>query len=136
MGTLFKRGQLRIWIACFAILLNALAPSISHAISAFNGHSAQPPLWMEVCTVDGAKFVAPVSDKVPDTAPSNNSIAHQSEHCPFCLSHAGTFALPPPSLTPFAVSGQHDLLPSLFYRSPQPLFSWAAAHPRAPPVAS
>ncbi|MEO8406992.1 MAG: DUF2946 domain-containing protein [Oxalobacteraceae bacterium] len=133
MVNLRKPTRLTIWIACFAILLNALAPSISYAMSARNGQSSS---WIEICTVGGTKFIAPASDSASDTAPSSDSIDHQSGHCPFCLSHAGTFALPPPSATPLAISVGHDLFPFLFYRSPQPLFSWTAANPRAPPVAS
>ncbi|WP_025916890.1 DUF2946 domain-containing protein [Herminiimonas sp. CN] len=133
MGKLFKRGQLRVWIACFAILLNALAPSISHAISARDG---QASAWVEVCTAGGSKRVAVAPVTPADTAPSDHSIAHQSEHCPFCMSHAGSFSLPPPSMAPLAASGGHALFPALFYRSPRPLFSWATANPRAPPATS
>lgn len=124
---------MQIWIACFAILLNALAPSISHAISVRNG---QPPAWIEICTVDGTKRITAALRDSSETAPVDNSIDHQFKHCPFCLSHAATFALPPPVTTSFDVMGGHDPFPSLFYRSPQPLFSWVVANPRAPPVAS
>ena len=50
------------------------------------------------------------------------------------MTHAGSFALPAPSTILFAIQGEHDLFPSLFYHSPSPLFSWSAAHPRGPPA--
>ncbi len=127
----FRIKRLHVWIACFAILLNALAPSISHAISASAGQTAA---WAEICSVDGARLVAVGTDHAqsPDGSPSPQ--AQPSAHCPFCSPHAGTFALPAAAMTlPVPIAGAR-LLPSLFYRSPQPLFSWAAANPRAPPV--
>ena len=41
-----------LWIACFAILLNALAPSVSHAIAFSRG---VPATW-EICRADGCAY--------------------------------------------------------------------------------
>ncbi len=118
------------WIACFAILMASLAPSISHAVAAAHG---TPNAWMEVCTVAGSKMVMV---DVEQTAPATNEQSVHFEHCPFCLSHAGTVGLPPAAdfVMP-VVSGDH-VLPSLFYQSSRPLFAWAVAQPRAPPALS
>jgi hypothetical protein len=144
MGKLLGRKRLQIWIACFAILLNALAPSISHALS----RMADPARMIEICSASGTRWmssdaVGTISSTIASTvadaqagteqAPADSPL-HHLEHCPFCMTHAGTFALPAPSSTLFAVQGGHDLFPSLFYHSPFPLFSWSAAHPRGPPA--
>lgn len=120
------------WIACFAILMASLAPSISHAVAA---GKSQPNAWMEICTVMGSKMVAlDISQDMQTPAPVE-SMAHL-EHCPFCLNHAVSVGLPPPpDFVMPVISGDH-VLPSLFYQSSRPLFAWAVAQPRAPPAIS
>jgi hypothetical protein len=95
-----------------------------------------PRAFVEVCSIDGTKLVSLTTDKVPDGAPAQDSVLHKAAHCPFCMVHADTWAPPPAPATAFALIGGHDAFPSLFYRSPQPLFAWASANPRAPPVVS
>src|SRR5437868_1809738 len=119
------RRRLTVWIACFAILLNALAPSISHAISSLNAASST---LLEICTVDGAKYIAASGDAAVPQIPAKDPLAHHVKHCPFCAAHPVSFALTPPSIMSFALVGGHDYFPPLFYQSPQPLFSWAAAN--------
>ncbi len=137
MVNFFKLRRMTVWIACFAILLNALAPSLSHAMSALSGTSS---LLTEVCTANGTKLIAAVAEKAPDSALKSNGDQKKnlaaSGHCPFCLPHDGSVSLLPTGAISFALSAKHGLMPSLFYQSPQPLFSWAVAHPRDPPVAS
>ena len=125
MGKFLRRKRLQIWIACLAILLNALAPSISHALS------AGPSNMIEICSASGTTWIA-VDQATPDS--STKSPLHHLEHCPFCMTHADTFALPLPLAPSFAVTGGHELFPALFYHSPSPLFSWSAAKPRGPPA--
>lgn len=143
MVNLFKPRRLTIWIACFAILLNALAPSISYAMFAMAAPSGTPSLLMEVCTANGMQLFTVPAEKTSDATlnslnsdgdPKKNLAA--SGHCPFCLTHAGTFALLPTGAIHFATSTKHGLMPPLYYQSPQPLFSWTVAHSRAPPVVS
>ncbi|MET3130780.1 hypothetical protein AAKU55_001038 [Oxalobacteraceae bacterium GrIS 1.11] len=130
MGKYLKRRTLHIWIACLAILLNALAPSISHALAVTGVTSSM----LEVCSVDGKKYVS-LDQATPEKSPVDSSL-HHLQHCPFCMSHAGSFALPTSLNASFAVVGGHDLFPALYYHSPSPLFSWSRAHPRAPPALS
>ncbi|MGV8898648.1 MAG: DUF2946 domain-containing protein [Burkholderiaceae bacterium] len=132
-----------IWIACFAILLNALAPSISYAMFAMHdtaNPSGTPSFLMEVCTANGMQlFTVPAektSESVLDSSGNEKKKLAASGHCPFCLTHAGTFALLPTGAIRFAASSKHGLMPPLYYQSPQPLFSWTVAHSRAPPVVS
>jgi hypothetical protein len=136
MGKLLGKKRLQIWIACFAILLNALAPSISHALPRMAG----PSNMIEICSAGGTKWVsndvaiAVFGQQAALGQLSTDSPLHHLEHCPFCLNHVGTFALPAPSMTLLAIEGGHDLFPALFYHSPSPLFSWSAARPRGPPA--
>ncbi|MFT5643621.1 MAG: hypothetical protein ACI83P_001168 [Janthinobacterium sp.] len=142
MGKFLTRKRLQIWIACCAILLNALAPSIAHALSAQAGRTNA----MVICSVNGTKWLATgvstgaASDgaftdesAAGDVAPSDSPL-HHLEHCPFCLTHAGNFALPASSLAPAAIRGGHDLFSALFYDAPAALFSWSSTRPRGPPA--
>lgn len=122
-----------IWIACFAILMSALAPAISHAV---NG---KPRTW-EIClndgtrvtgvgTLDYATFAAATDRSKPQPA------AHQDmEECSYCLPHAGWFGLPPADSALAVPLAGAALRPYLFYQSPQPLPVWSASHPRGPPA--
>ncbi len=124
------RQRLTAWIATFAILLGALAPAVSQAMSAFGEGGAR---WLEVCTTAGMIWIAVDED---GGEPSQGDSGLMSGHCPYCCTHAGSFALPPSVAPVFAVDGPQLLQPVLFHTAPRPLFAWAVAHPRAPPLAS
>ena len=131
--------QWQIWIACFAILLNALAPSISQAVEVMNTKSGFSG-FAEICTTQGAKVSSettspPSLEKFQATKNPIQSVLHHMQHCQCCVTHGGNFALPPPDSIKVIVIDGHDAYPSLFYHSPSPLFSWATAHARAPPAA-
>jgi hypothetical protein len=114
-------------MALLAILFSVLVPSISHALTSGTGS----PGLAEICTVDGVRLV-PVAGT--DPAPDNGGFAaHGLQHCPYCATDAGSFALLPPSAVGFAILGGHDEYPSLFSDAPYPLFCWNAANARAPP---
>jgi hypothetical protein len=111
-----------LWIACFAMLMNALAPSISHAMAA----SQNVPATWEICSVDS-----------PPVA--KHMTTHQADamaDCGYCLPHGGSFALMPSTISGLGLMGGHALRPFLFYRAPQPLLALTAAPPRGPPLAS
>lgn len=129
MNRMLKRRTLHLWIACFAILMNALLPSLSHAMAARQGGAS----LMEICTVAGPRLIRVDAPADPAQAPAD-SLLHHLEHCPFCATHAAVLGMPPALPLPFAVIGGHDLFPSLFYQSPSPLFSWSRPHSRAPPA--
>ncbi|TFW14786.1 DUF2946 domain-containing protein [Duganella callida] len=116
-----RRQTLQIWIAMLAVLFSALAPTVSHAISA-----STSGVLAEMCSVDSA---APGKK-----APTN--IPHGMEHCPYCATHGGAPALPPSAIHGFAVIGGHDAYPPLYYSAPRPLHGWGAAQPRGPPALS
>lgn len=126
MGPLSTRRTLYLWIACLAMLLNALTPSLSHALAA-SGRGG----WVEVCSAAGKQYVA--APAVP--SPTDTSL-HQLAHCPFCLPHAGSFALPAPQLFHLPVLSGHDLYGPLPHATALPVLPWLGARPRGPPSLS
>lgn len=117
------------WIACLAILMAALAPSISHALVAVKGANSG---WVEVCSVAGTKLAKLADSNNPASSPAEKAM--HSEHCPYCFTHAVSLALLPSPALIFPLVNASFPLPSLFYQSSSPLFAWASAQPRAPPA--
>jgi len=115
------------WIATLAILFNALAPVVSHSLSAASTAGRQ----VEVCTAMGVEMM-PMASEAGHSSP--DALLKGLMHCAYCAPHAGAFALLPAPAGMVAVLGGHDAYPPLFYRAPQPLFQWAFAQPRAPPA--
>lgn len=116
------------WIACFAILLSALAPAISHAVQ-----RDAPAGWTEICSFTGAKLVR-LDDGGSGKPEPGQSQAHVLEHCPYCALHVDALGLPPaapagPELLPLSFH-----VPELFLLAPHTLHAWASAQPRAPPL--
>lgn len=122
------RRRFTAWVAIFAILVGALAPSISHAISASQGE-----LWMEICTPTGIKYVKYAADEAQvktDDAMKSSSF----EHCPFCSIQQQAPALPSAQTRLDVPSGPDRILPALFYSAPHTLAIWQPAQSRAPPA--
>jgi hypothetical protein len=125
-----------IWIACFAVLMNALAPSISHAMAAMNG---VPATW-EICRADGVTLATPATPGQPELVAAGALSKKIGEgkltlmaDCGYCLPHGGSVALMPSTITGLGLVKGHALRPFLFYRAPQPLLALSAAPPRGPP---
>lgn len=123
----FKRTarSFTAWIALLAVLLGALAPALSHALSRADGEKR----LIQVCTVAGMKMVA-----VDDSRDKGDAHVFPAERCAFCATHCDVPALPAMPSAPFALKARSDHLPPLYLHSPRPLFAWAAAQPRAPPL--
>jgi hypothetical protein len=127
---------LSAWIACFAILLNALAPSISHAMSI-----GQKPSW-EICLNDGSRLSgygqldeASFRALTDRSKPAEPPVAQMNmADCAYCLTHAGSTGLPPAEFTLLLPEGAGRFHPPLFYQAPRPLEIWVAARPRGPPA--
>ena len=94
------------------MLFAAIAPSISHALAA-PAVSVSSSLLMQTCTVDG---MVDVGVDVGEKKPGADPVVHAFEHCPYCGTHAGSFALLPGLSPSFAVSGGHDSYPPLYYQ--------------------
>lgn len=133
------------WIACWAVLLNALAPAVSAAIAAA---SERPRLWDEIRTRGGfaarARVDTPYQDDICGEPRGRQPQKHQpqghpdaeSGHCPFCFLHAGSFGAvaPAPLLLPA------PLLPdagsaSVLLQPPPLAWRQTPAQARAPPRA-
>ncbi|TFW10022.1 DUF2946 domain-containing protein [Oxalobacteraceae bacterium OM1] len=119
------RRSFAVWIACLAILVAALMPTVAAAMQ------AQSSFLGDICTAAGLK-VGAAPDSTPDGAGSK--AANHLKHCPYCFTHAGSFGLPPGGGIALPVAAGMVEHPSLFYRAPHPLFAWISAQPRAPPV--
>ena len=111
----------QLWIAIFAMLLNALAPSISHALVRFDARAA-------ICTSPGGPAL-----KQPASGQSTLPDAMMQD-CAYCVVHGGSNMLPPPAPTVLALTAGHALHPLLLYHAPTPLLALSAAAPRGPPV--
>lgn len=124
------RAVVVLWIACLAILMAALAPTLSRALTVANGQAVPS---FEICSVAGGMNMLPVklSTEAPDPAKGSMRMGD----CPCCSMHADTLSIPPTSLV--LASGEliTGLLPVLFYQSATPLFAWTPVQPRGPPAA-
>jgi len=110
----------------------SLAPSISHALAA---SSTSGTIWAEICSATGLKMIEVKHGQLNDPAVPAKSGLH-FEDCPFCLNPASAISLSPVSIPlPLTLGGSFPL-PTLFYRSPRPLFVWATPQSRAPPAHS
>lgn len=127
MNNLTRR--LAAWIACFAILLAVLAPSISQAVHIKKG--AEP--IGEICSMTGSKMVKAETGSGSPTSSMPAEKGLHFDHCPFCFTHAGSFVILPSEGFALPAETGTQLMPSLYYHAPRPLFIWAAAHSRAPP---
>lgn len=117
-----------------AMVLNSLAPAISHAMTAAQDNGSS---WQEICSATGNKWILVAADmNIKSPAKNTDSKPAPMQHCPYCVTHAGSFALVA-NIQPIIINPDISYsLPELFYHSPRPLFVWAASSPRAPPASS
>lgn len=122
-------GRVTAWIAMFAMLLAALAPTVARALSAAQ-QQAQP--WAEICTVAGMQSAY-------QGAPAEGSGQHDAavfKHCPFCLAHADQYALPAAACGAWPAPAADRGFVSACVALPPFRFMRVAAQPRAPPAVS
>lgn len=118
------------WFAVFAVLLNALAPAMSHALAARLGVT-----WLEICTKDGLKRIAVNYQGARPDLPAGAHVA-APDHCPYCAPHGASVAHVPPAgaIVP-VVTGPALVAAVLTTRAPQRA-EWSSGHARAPPAFS
>ena len=118
------------WIAIFAALLGALAPTVSRAAAS----DAAGRLLVEVCTAAGTHWIVLDRTAVDDAAArGGGERAFSIDRCPYCVAQAGAAALPAPTAAlPLAVPGRTPL-PLVAEVAPRPRQSWSPSQPRAPP---
>jgi hypothetical protein len=119
----FHKNRLIHWIAAFAIVMSALAPAVSQAVSlAKHGQG----FAMEICAVDGSKMQIEVKSE-------GQEVAEQAQPCPYCIAHTAITPAFNTNLT-FQAPQTLSLLPALFYQSPKPLAVWVTPPSAAPPT--
>lgn len=122
------RQRLASWIALLALVLGALAPTLSRAM-AWAASDTLP--FGVVCSADPDARAPGVAAAEPGTGQHHASVF---EHCPFCSIHAPDLALPPRAAVMLPLQGLAAAEPELFLRAPRTLHAWASAQPRAPPL--
>ena len=127
-----KNRRFTAWFACLAMVLNFLAPAVSHAMASEQGNS----LLMEICSAASNKFNLVVELNTEKPADGSDSSSASMQHCSYCLTHAGTVGMIPDVRLAIALPDASYSFPELFYHSPYPLFAWVAGNPRAPPAVS
>lgn len=121
--------RLTAWLAICAILIASFAPTIAQAVHSTTHAS---PHLTEICHTPAA--AGEVSDRPANDG--HHAPADHTEHCPFCRIYSDLPVLPPASNQLVMAAGTRTVYPDLFYLSPRPLFMWASAQPRAPPLIS
>lgn len=116
-----------VWMALLAVLMVAVAPTVSRLLGA--GDPARAAVLAEICSVGMASVAAPASD-APDPESTGDGA-----HCPLCLSTAVAFAWPEPDRRPDHAPAAQHLRPATAPLSlPGPAPVWRSAPPRAPPA--
>ena len=114
------------WIAALAILLGALAPAVSQALSlASNGQG----FVVEICTTNGTKMTQVIGDDEPSSSAATGS------HCPYCVVQP-IYLLPSISTFVFADPLSYTAQAQLAYQTPQIPSAWVKLPSRAPPTKS
>jgi hypothetical protein len=118
------------FIALLAMVMLALAPSVSKVIAAERVDSN----LVEVCTTEGTKWLS--ASELGQAASVGHDQGPLSVHdhggdCPYCNLQATKFLSS--SVQSCATTKSVALLPSLFYQAPKPLFARALQPARAPP---
>jgi hypothetical protein len=121
--------RLFLRLAFLAVLLNALAPSVSHAFAAL--HPAVP---IEVCSEHGSLQLATAAALLMQDQDHHHGAGALLDDCGYCVPHAGAAGMPPPSLAALPPSSAPPERPHLFYHAPRPLPQLSAAAPRGPPI--
>lgn len=114
------------WVACLAILMSVLAPTLSLAF----GSSAMD--WSQICSTTNTTADATLSRDSRQPTP----VAHVFEHCPYCSLHGHLAGLPPAPLDIDVLLPLSFEAPALFFSAPRTLHAWVVAQPRAPPAFS
>ena len=119
----FHKNRLIHWIAVFAIVMSALAPAVSQAVSlAKHGQG----FAMEICSADGNKMQIEVQG-------DEQQLAEHAQPCPYCLAHTDITPSFSSNLS-FDAPQTLALFPQLFYQSPKPLAVWVTPPSAAPPT--
>ncbi len=124
-------------VACASVLLSALAPTISHAMTPGD----VPAGMIKVCSSTGDRFIpadfltARNNLKVTDTLPnSRNSESKTTTACAYCDQHAGSYTLISIVHYNFNMADLSSHYSESFYLHPLSYFHSNPPSSRAPPT--
>ncbi|WP_159603790.1 DUF2946 domain-containing protein [Hydrogenophaga sp. PBL-H3] len=120
------------WLAMFAMVCSALAPTVAQAVVASQGGAG----WVQVCSASGMVWVQADTAQAADgetLVNASESMADASRHCPWCNLH-GAAGLPPAS-SPQPALALPAQPPRAQAPGAKPATFWPAAPSRAPPLA-
>jgi len=123
--------KLFLWLAVLA----TLAPSFTPLVSRIGfGQTSLLSGWVEVCTVKGMQLL-PAALLENTQSPPQSEQGNQFEHCPFCLTGACSFGLPPAEVAalPFIAAYDHTP-PTPDVSAPHTQLAWLPNQARAPPL--
>ncbi len=123
----FSANRLRrvVWIALFAMLIGALAPTVSRVLAAGDGG------WIEVCSASGVMYL-PV-DAVPDSG--DGGAQHVSAAaCAYCFTNAGSFGLAAAMPVLIDAPAGRFVVSLAVPSGPLALAVYGISSPRAPPA--
>ena len=121
-----KHRNLVHWIAALAILVSALAPAISQALSLVSNGQG---FVVEICTTNGTKMTQVIGEE------ESSSSAVMSAHCPYCVIQPLYF-LPEVYVYVFVVPQSHGAIIAREYLAPRLFSAWLTLPTRAPPSQS
>jgi hypothetical protein len=130
---MFDLAQIRrtAVVALLAMVMVVFAPTVSEVIAADRVDSN----LVEICTVEGMKWVSVSEIQQSDSAGQQHEPASAHDHggeCPYCSLQTTKFLSV--ASQSFATSPVVSLLPPLFYQASKPRFAWAHSRARAPPL--
>jgi hypothetical protein len=126
-----RRGGLRtftVWLASFAMLMAAVAPTLSHALA------RQAPAWIQVCSAQGSNWIR-TNASAPVEGSRKLAPGHAFEHCPYCSLHAAGLGMPPGIPDVPALPRAHAVHLHRVAAAPTLRF-WSDAQSRGPPALS
>lgn len=140
-----RRFRQFAWVAMFALMVNVLAPGISHALVAAG---ALPADTVEICTPTGVKLLS-VFDSSADPQNASQSVSQSASQdgpqdggalakslavCAYCMTHSASSGLEPVLYEPCSLQIGPVLPASSLSASPAPARVWVVHSPRAPPI--
>ena len=117
------------WMALVAIVMAAIAPTISHALQG-EGTTG----WIELCSALGSRWVRPGNLNAGTDSPPVSAL-HAVEHCPYCSLQSVALASPPAAVGVNLLSLKFEppAAAAAALRAPA---AWRSAQPRGPPFDS
>jgi hypothetical protein len=122
-------------VACASVLMSALAPTISHAMTPGD----VPAGMIKVCSATGDRFIpadfltAKNNLKVSDTLPNRNSES-KTAVCGYCDQHAASHSIVSVIHYNFNITDLSSHYAESFYHHPLSYFHSSPPSSRAPPI--